>query len=112
MSQPSAQGAVPLEFTANFSGDRFQHAGLGQTFASTTEPWAIFSTLNGGLLFARTNTGTAFVDTGLGTGLLGAFHRYKIDWRHEGINWYVDTGSGYLRIRSVPPAPKDIEFGK
>ncbi|HXI30098.1 MAG TPA: Ig-like domain-containing protein, partial [Vicinamibacterales bacterium] len=91
-TSPSAVYTPPhaLEFTANFSGDRFQHAGLGQTFASTTEPWAIFSTLNGGLLFARTNTGTAFVDTGLGTGLLGAFHRYKIDWKADGVDYYVD----------------------
>jgi hypothetical protein len=80
-----------LEFTANFSGDRFQHAGLGSTFASTMEPWAIFSTLNGGLLFARTNTGTgAVIDTGLGTGLLGGFHHYKIDWKADSIDYYVD----------------------
>ncbi|HXR41448.1 MAG TPA: Ig-like domain-containing protein, partial [Acidothermaceae bacterium] len=79
-----------LEFTANFSGDRFQHAGLGVTFASTSEPWAIFSTLNGGLLFARTNTGSTFIDTGLGTGLLGAFHHYKIDWKADSVDYYVD----------------------
>ncbi|HXI27390.1 MAG TPA: N,N-dimethylformamidase beta subunit family domain-containing protein, partial [Vicinamibacterales bacterium] len=82
-----------LEFTANFSGDRFQHAGLGATFASTSEPWAIFSTLNGGLLFARTNSGGFggnVIDTGLGTGLLGAFHRYKIDWRADSVDYYVD----------------------
>jgi hypothetical protein len=90
---PSAVFTAPhsLEFTANFSGDRFQHAGLGQTFSSGAEPWAIFSTLNGGLLFARTNTGGGlFIDTGLGSGLLGAFHHYKIDWKADRVDYYVD----------------------
>src|SRR5262249_6734340 len=90
---PSATFTAPhtLEFTANFSGDRFQHAGLGSTFSSTLEPWAIFSTLNGGLLFARSNDGNGgVVDTGLGTGLLGAFHHYKIVWQASSVDYYVD----------------------
>src|SRR3954452_6561050 len=85
-----------LEFTANFSGDQFQHAGFAQTFGSTSEPWAIFSTLSGGLLFARTNPGGCvdangcIRDTGLGTGLLGAFHHYRIDWKADRVDYYVD----------------------
>src|SRR3954468_115580 len=80
-----------LEFSANFSGDKAQHAGLGQTLSSAFEPWAIFSTNNdGGLLFARTNTGSASIDTGLGTGLLGAFHHYRIDWQATSVDYYVD----------------------
>src|SRR4029077_3886671 len=92
-STPSETFTAPhtLEFTANFSGDRFQHAGLGVTFNSTLEPWAIFSTLNGGLLFARTNNGAgAVMDTGLGTGLLGGYHRFKIDWKADHVDYYVD----------------------
>ena len=97
-STPSAVFTAPrsLEFTANFSGDQFQHAGFAQTFASTSEPWAIFSTLSGGLLFARTNPGGCvdangcIRDTGLGTGLLGAFHHYRIDWKINSVDYYVD----------------------
>ena len=92
-STQSAIHSAPhsLEFFANFSGDKAQHAGLGQTLSSAFEPWAIFSTNNdGGLLFARTNTGTTSIDTGLGTGLLGAFHHYRIDWQAASVDYYVD----------------------
>ena len=45
---PSAVFTAPhsLEFSASFSGDRFQHAGFGVTFdlAAAAPPWAIFST--------------------------------------------------------------------
>src|SRR5262249_13290360 len=92
LTHPAATFTAPptLEFVANCSGDRFQHAGLGQTFSSSSEPWAIFSTMTGGLLFARTNTGTAVVDTGLGSGLLGEFHRYKIAWKADRVEYSVD----------------------
>ncbi|HTH07237.1 MAG TPA: DUF4082 domain-containing protein, partial [Ilumatobacteraceae bacterium] len=80
-----------LEFSARFSGDQFQHAGLGVTFSTGQEPWAIFSTLNGGALFARTNTGIAgSIDTLIGAGLLGQFHRYRIDWTPTAVNYFVD----------------------
>ena len=104
---PSAVFTAPrsLEFTANFSGDQFQHAGFAQTFGSTSEPWAIFSTLSGGLLFARTNPGGCvdangcIRDTGLGTGLLGAFHHYRIDWKADSVDYYVDGAAGRDAIR-------------
>src|SRR5207244_1518516 len=57
---PSAIFSSPhsMEFVATFTGDAFQHAGLGQTLGSAFEPWAIFSTMSGGALNARTNTGS------------------------------------------------------
>ncbi len=87
---PSAVFTAPhsLDFSARFSGSSFQHAGFGVTFTSpdATEPWAIFSvmpTQTGGVeLFARTNlNGGGGGTTSLGTGLLGAFHRYRVDWK-------------------------------
>ena len=83
-------GPLSLEFSANYSGDQFQHAGLGQLFASTSEPWAIFSTLSGGMLFARTNTGNGAIDTPIGVAPLGEFHRYRIDWTPTSVTYYVD----------------------
>ena len=83
-------GPLSLEFSANYSGDQFQHAGLGQLFASTSEPWAIFSTLSGGMLFARTNTGNGAIDTPIGMAPLGEFHRYRIDWTPTSVTYYVD----------------------
>ena len=89
---PSAVFTSPrtLEFSAKFSGEHFQHAGFGATFASPSEPWAMFSTLAGGQLYARTNTEGGSVDTPLGPALLGRFHRFRIDWKPASIDYYVD----------------------
>src|SRR5262249_15358909 len=64
--------------------------GLGRTLNSAQEPWAIFSTMSGGALNARTNTGAAAVDTFLGSGLVGTPHRFRIDWKADGVDYYVD----------------------
>jgi hypothetical protein len=90
---PSAIMTSPhsLEFSANFSGDRFQTAGFGQTLATAAEPWAIFSTSGGGQLYARTHIGAASIDTPLGPALMGSFHRYRIDWTPAGVDYYVDS---------------------
>src|SRR5439155_6406826 len=62
---PSAIYTAPhsLEFSANFSGDQYQHAWFAVTFGSGSEPWAIVSTLSGGLLFPRTNAVNGGIDT-------------------------------------------------
>jgi len=77
-----------LEFGATFTGDPFQHAGLGVTFGNP--PWAIFSTGGGGAFFARTNSGFGSFDTALDVGLLGSPHRYRIDWTASSVTYSVD----------------------
>jgi beta-lactam-binding protein with PASTA domain len=93
-STPSAIFTAPhsIEFSANFSGDQFQHAGFAVTFDLATDapPWAIFSTFTGGRLYARTDSGSDSRVDDLGTGLLGAFHRYRIDWKTDRVDYYVD----------------------
>jgi hypothetical protein len=79
-----------LEFIATFTGDAFQHSGLAQDFGSSSQPWAIFSTLSGGVLTARTNTGVASQETFLGNGFLGSSHRYAIDWTDTSVVYSVD----------------------
>ena len=82
-----------VEFVATFTGDRAQHAGFGQTLNSATEPWAIFSTMNGGALNARSNTGSSgagAIDTFLGSGFVGGSHLFRIEWQPNTINYYVD----------------------
>ncbi|PYR88034.1 MAG: hypothetical protein DMF84_29665 [Acidobacteria bacterium] len=64
-----------LEFIATFTGDAFQHSGFAQDFSTASQPWAIFSTLAGGVLTARSNTGAGSIDTFLGTGFLGFPHK-------------------------------------
>src|SRR5262249_30237007 len=90
---PSAVFTSPrtLEFTAKFSGEHFQHAGFGQTFAAPSEAWAMFSTLGGdGQLYARTNTGAGSVDTPLGSARRGQFDRFRIEWNPASGQCYVD----------------------
>ena len=77
-----------LEFVATFTGDPFQHAGLGVTF--DTAPWAVFSTGAGGTFIARTNSGFGSFDTPLDVGLLGSPHRYRIDWTASSVTYFVD----------------------
>ena len=92
------------------------------TFALSDEPWAIFSVMptgTGGVeLFARTNlNGGGGGTTSLGTGLLGSFHRYRVDWNADSVDYYVDgqpvahhalTVAGPMR----PVAASDVdEFG-
>jgi VCBS repeat-containing protein len=75
-----------VEFVATFTGDPFQHAGLGQTLGLVTEPWAIFSTMGGGALNARSNNGTASIETFLGSGFVGSAHHFRIDWTKDPID--------------------------
>ncbi|MEO8258363.1 MAG: PASTA domain-containing protein [Acidobacteriota bacterium] len=81
-----------LEFSARFSGDAFQHSGFAVTFdtSASAPPWAIFSTDAGGRLYARSDSTSDGVRTDLGTGLLGEFHRYRIDWQADAVDYYVD----------------------
>ncbi len=79
-----------LEFMGIFTGDAFQHSGLAQDFGSASQPWAIFSTLGGGILTARTNTGAGSVETFLGTGFLGFMHKYTIDWHDTSVVYSID----------------------
>ena len=79
--------------SARFSitGDTFQHAGFGQTFASASEPWAMFSTgADAQQLYVRTNAGGASLDTGVGAQYLGSFHRFRIDWKTDSVDYYID----------------------
>ncbi len=94
---PSAIYTAPhsLEFSANFSGDSFQHAGFAVTFGSASEPWAIFSTLDGGsALRPHLTPATAPSTPPIGTAPLGEFHRYRIDWKPTSVDYYIDGALG------------------
>ena len=86
-------GAAPraVEFVATFSGDTFQNAGLGQTLAFGSETWAMFGTAGtAGVLNARINAAGTIIDTPLAGGLLGAPHRYRIEWGASSVRFLVD----------------------
>ncbi|MBV8452971.1 MAG: hypothetical protein JOZ29_11950 [Deltaproteobacteria bacterium] len=78
-----------LEFTANFSGDPWQHIGFGTDY--NAGPWIIFSTFQGGQLYARTNSESGqLIDTPLSASWLGVPHRYRIEWRPDSIVFSID----------------------
>jgi hypothetical protein len=93
-----------LEFFATFTGDAFQHSGFAQDFSTASQPWAIFSTMSGGVLTARSNTGAGSIDTFLGTGFLGFPHKYSIDWNDASVVYSVD-GSVVATHNIVVPGP-------
>jgi hypothetical protein len=77
-----------LEFVATFSAVPFQHMGFGDTYLGA--PWAMFSTGSGGsALFAR-SAGAGTIDTPLGPALLGAPHRFRVEWGASSIAFFVD----------------------
>jgi hypothetical protein len=96
---------ISMEFVATFTGDPYQHAGLGQTLTSSGEPFALFSTVyfddtdplvtkktEGGILSVRTYNGTGNeTGTNLGTELLNLEHRFRIDWLPTEVVYFVDT---------------------
>src|SRR5207247_10439358 len=68
-----------LEFVATFSGQEFEHAGLGNTYESA--PWAMFSTASGdGNLYARLNTGGEAPPTLIPGSFFGPPRPYRIAW--------------------------------
>jgi hypothetical protein len=78
-----------LEFVATFSGDSWQHIGLGIDYSAA--PWILFSTFQGGQLYARTNTeaGQA-LDTVIPGNWFGTPHRYHIDWQPTQVVFSID----------------------
>ncbi len=104
-----------LEFSATFSGDAFQNAGLGDELDGNGESWALFGTnATAGVLRARTlDAGGSPVDVVLGSQYVGSEHRYRIEW-DTAVRFYVDgtlvhtapTVSGTMR-----PVASDFATG-
>ena len=90
---PNFSAPQTLEFRATLGNDQYQNIGFADTFGTSVEPWAMFSTLptlEGTGLFARTAQGTpAVVDTALSVDLSIA-HVYRIEWTALDVKFYVD----------------------
>lgn len=89
-------GAV-LEFVATFRASPFQHVGFGgggdlppgEMF--NTSPWAMFSTgTSGSAVQARCWAGGSFLDFTVPLALIGAPHRYRIEWNVTSVAFHVD----------------------
>ena len=101
---PTSYDVLPgrsVEFVATFTGDPYQHAGLGRTLSAGGEPFAMFSTVNSsgqnpdGSLFVRTTNGTTELSNSLGTGFFGVPHRFRIDWNGSSVVYSID-GASYM----------------
>jgi hypothetical protein len=111
-SQFKLASGTSLEFVATFTGDPYQHSGLGKTLASSFEPLALFSTSwtdaqgvfkSGGTLGVRTYDGTDAAGetrTNLGSGFLNAPHRFRIDWLAGAVVYFIDG----VQVASHPVA--------
>lgn len=88
-----------VEFRATFARRPNQHAGLGVDFVH--DPWVSFSTKFGNALYARTNFYLA-EDERVSADLLGASHRYRIDWNVIDIVFAVDGERAAHLLVPVP----------
>src|SRR5438067_1880798 len=94
-----------LEFVATFTGDPYQHAGLGVTLDAP--PWAIFTTGSGGAFYARSNNGAPF-ETPLDVAWLGSPHRFRIDWNASGVTYFVDSAQVAFHGAVIPGPMRPI----
>ena len=107
-----------IEFVATFGGTSFQHVGFGGgdiTFGQ--EPWAMFSTHNNGTaLYARVS-GSTSVDYQIpnSASFLGTPHRYRIDWKTDGFDFYIDgaivSSQPIVIASSMRAAASDYQSG-
>lgn len=80
-----------VEFTATFTGAKYQNAGFADTLNAAGESWAMFGTYEtSGVLLARTrNAGGAIVDVALGSQYIGSEHVFRIEWGSS-VRYYID----------------------
>lgn len=111
-----------LEFVATFGAASFQHVGFGggndlpsgEIF--NIAPWAIFSTGTGGSsLQARTWSVGPLNDFTIPGSFLGSAHRYRIDWKTTGFDFFVDGvlvhSSSDIITTNMRPAISDYSVG-
>ncbi len=80
-----------IEFVGTFGAAGFQHVGFGQSLASLSESWAMFSTLNTtSSLYARTDNNGTQVDYLIPGTWIGSPHRFRIDWTASSVVFSID----------------------
>ena len=80
-----------LAFVATFGAEAFQHAGFGQSLASTSESWAMFSTKDTTTnLYARIDNRGALTDTLIPGSWIGTSHHFRIDWTSSSVVFSID----------------------
>ena len=103
---PLVSGARSLEFEATLTGTE-QFAGLA---AGLTGPWAMFAGRSGNL-YASIHNGKSRFDVELPDRLIGAPHRYRVEWTSAGAAMYVDdveVARRALPLASMRPMMRDL----
>ena len=97
-----------LEFVATFTGEAFQHVGLGLTLNET--PFILFSTNSGGAIWARTHNGTAFTNTQIAgsTSLLNVPQRFRIEWNASSVVFFINGATVATHNITIPTALRPI----
>ena len=93
-----------LEFVATFKAEAFQHVGFGGSDPTFNDaPIVMFSTRQGTTtLYTSTFLGTyADAEIPNGSSLIGSPHRYRIDWKTDGFDFYVDGALVSSRTSTV-----------
>lgn len=85
---------ITLEFVATFRAEAYQHVGFGGgNITFNQAPIAMFSTrINTNTLYTSLLINGVFTDEAIpdSSSLLGSPHRYRIDWKANGFDFYVD----------------------
>ena len=91
-----------LEFVGTFSGEAFQHVGLGLTLNET--PFILFSTNGGGAIWARTHNGVTAANTLIpgSAALLNTAQRFRIEWGTDAVVFSIN--GTVVATHSIPIA--------
>ena len=95
-----------LEFAATFKAVGFEHVGFGggtDTFGQA--PIAMFSTRSStNMLYTSLFIGGNVYDVAIPNGgsLINTLHRYRIDWKTTGFDFYVDGSLVSSRTNTIP----------
>jgi hypothetical protein len=94
---------IPIEGRVQFGAAAYQHFGLATDLGSTSNYWAMFSTMGTtNTLFARVNANGATTDVNLGA-LPSGFHVYRVQPTTGAFQFFVD-GSQVASINASFPS--------
>jgi phosphodiesterase/alkaline phosphatase D-like protein len=126
-TEPAATTYGPgttLEFVATFNAGTFEHIGFGAGGDNApgeiynTFPMAAFSTGNtAAAVITRIwpSGGGGFIDYTIPLSLIGSAHRYRIDWKPAGLDFYVDgslvRSEASAIVDPMRPAASDLSVG-
>ncbi|GGB92486.1 N,N-dimethylformamidase beta subunit family domain-containing protein [Dyadobacter sediminis] len=95
-----------VEFVATFEAEAFQNIGFGagnnSEMFNTVSTWAMFGTNNSSSsLLARVAFNGTIENIPVPGNLFGSAHRYKVVWKSNGVDFYVDNDLVYSSSTAI-----------